>query len=232
MVESGKPSQQRGAKRAGGSARADHPGRERERSAAATEAGDLRGRVDQLGTIFAKGLDLAEAGVSLGVTVINRFGAVAQQQVLERMTAAHDPGTAEPAAAPAQGGEAAMPFGPAAPQVPVPEEQLYCITNRLPLAPGGAVRISFSINNDSLAEPKSVALRVEGFEGQVEGARIEAGGFAVKPSRKTIAPMDFDKFVLVGTVPADAPPDVYHGWVVVASGSELRIPIRLVAMSP
>ena len=33
---------------------------------------DLRERLDQMGTILAKGLDLAEAGVSLGVTILNR----------------------------------------------------------------------------------------------------------------------------------------------------------------
>ena len=46
---------------------------------------DLSDKVDQVGMILSKGLDLAEAGVSLGVTIVNRIGSAAQQQVLERM---------------------------------------------------------------------------------------------------------------------------------------------------
>jgi hypothetical protein len=46
--------------------------------------------------------------------------------------------------------------------------------------------------------------------------------------RKSIAPMDFEKFVLTGTLPADAPPDVYRGSVIVGSTDEMSIPVRLV----
>ena len=35
---------------------------------------ELRERLDQIGAILAKGLDLAEAGVSLGVTILSRLG--------------------------------------------------------------------------------------------------------------------------------------------------------------
>jgi hypothetical protein len=33
-------------------------------------------------------------------------------------------------------------------------------------------------------------------------------------------------------LPPDAPPDIYQGWVVVSSGDDFRIPIRLVAVTP
>jgi hypothetical protein len=92
--------------------------------------------------------------------------------------------------------------------------------------------VSFSINNDSMTSPKRVSLKVEGFLGQTEGSRIEAERFLLKPSRKTIAPLDFEKFVLQGTVPPDVPPDVYHGDIVVSSGSDFRIPVRLVVLVP
>src|SRR5262245_20634276 len=61
---------------------------------------DMSDEVGQVGMIRAKGLDLAEAGVSLGVTIVNRIGTAAQQQVLERMAAAMQQRD-EPAASPA-----------------------------------------------------------------------------------------------------------------------------------
>lgn len=185
-----------------------------------TSAGaELRQRLDQVGSILAKGLDLAEAGVSLGVTIISRVGTAAQQKIREGLDAA-----AQPAAGPAQPSDAPA-FAEAA-----EAEPSYGITNRLPLTPGGTARVSFSINNDSLTEPKKVDLRVEGFAGDQSGARLDASSFAIKPAQKTIAPADFEKFVLQGSLPADAVPDVYRGAVVVASETGLRIPVVLVVM--
>ena len=114
---------------------------------------------------------------------------------------------------------------------PAPEpEPAYGITNRLPLTPGGAVKISFSVNNDSMTEPKKVDLRIEGFTGDSHGGRLDASTFTVKPAQKMIAPVDFDKFILQGPVPADTLPDVYRGAVTVASENELKIPVVLVVM--
>jgi hypothetical protein len=186
---------------------------------------DLREKVDQMGVILAKGLDLAEAGVSLGVTIVNRIGSAAQQQVLERMAAAMQreaTGAAAPSAPP-------MPEAAEAP--PQPEAAAFYITNRLPLSPGGTVKVSFSINNDSLVAPKKVALRVEGFQGETTGASLPAESLSIKPETRTIAPVDFEKFVLRGAVPAETPPDVYFGWILVSSDDELRIPVRLTVSS-
>jgi hypothetical protein len=240
MVEPKKRSEPRKKKSTRRSPRANPAGQQHPSDGLGGQA--LRVWVDQLGAIVAKGgaivakgLDLTEAGLGLGVTVINRVGAAAQQQVLDRISvtaASPEAEAAEPIGGQAPGAEPGVPFGPGAPEVTAPEEQLYCITNRQPLAPGESIKISFSINNDSMMAPKKVGLRVEGFTGEVQGAQIDSGGFAVAPTRKTIAPMDFEKFVLQGTVPPEAPPDVYYGWVLVASGNELRIPVRLVVMSP
>lgn len=190
------------------------------KEAADAAASGARGRADQVGALFSKGLDLAEAGLSLGVTLVNRVGVAAQQQIVERFMSqaatAVDPATA---GAPA----------PSAPAAPEPEA--YGISNRLPLQPGSEVRVSFSINNDSMVAPKKVALGLEGFVGDAHGRRLNAAGFAVQPARKTIAPMDFEKFVLKGVVPPKAPPDVYRGWVIVGSDTELRIPVWLVVSS-
>ncbi|MGH6879823.1 hypothetical protein [Hypericibacter sp.] len=183
---------------------------------------DLREKVDQMGMILAKGLDLAEAGVSLGVTIVNRIGSAAQQQVMERMAAAMQR-EGEPEAAPPPMPEAAEP--------PPAEAAAFFITNRLPLAPGGTVKVSFSINNDSMVAPKKVSLRIEGFQGETTGASLPAATMSIKPETKAIAPVDFEKFVLRGAVPAETPPDVYFGWILVSSEDELRIPVRLVVSS-
>jgi hypothetical protein len=187
---------------------------------------ELRQRLDQVGTILAKGLDLAEAGVSLGMTIISRVGVAAQQRFREGMEAAAAPG--QP---PATQAVEAEQHSRAATSAPPPEpESTYGITNRLPLTPGGTVNVSFSINNESMMEPKRVELRVEGFLGDAHGARLDAATFTVEPSQMTIAPVDFEKFRLRGPVPADALCDVYRGAVIVASGTELRIPVVLVVM--
>lgn len=189
----------------------------------ASEGGlDLREKVDQMGMILAKGLDLAEAGVSLGVTIVNRIGNAAQQQVMERMAAAMQR-EAPPESAPPPMSEAAEP--------PPAEPAAFYITNRLPLAPGGTVKVSFSINNDSMVAPKKVSLRIEGFQGETTGASLPAAAMSIKPETKAIAPVDFEKFVLRGAVPAETPPDVYFGWILVSSEDELRIPVRLVVSS-
>jgi hypothetical protein len=187
-------------------------------------AAELRGTIDQVGAILAKGLDLAEAGLSLGVTIMSRVGAVAQEKLLERVAAA-TAGAATPGADIAEPPAAAAP-PPAAPPPAAPASG-FGITNRLPVMPGGAVRLSFSINNDSATAAKKVALEVEGFAGDATGRRIDAAGFSVKPAKKVIEPMDFEKFVLEGALPADAPPDIYRGAIVVASDGELRIPVWL-----
>lgn len=186
---------------------------------------ELRQRLDQVGTILAKGLDLAEAGVSLGVTIISRVGVAASQKIREGMDAAA--ANATPAASDAGMQTRTQPAAEAEPTEP---ESAFGITNRLPLTPGGSFKISFSVNNDSMTEPKKVELRVEGFTGDATGARLDASDFAVKPALKTIAPVDFEKFVLQGAIAAGVQSDVYRGAVTVASDSELKIPVVLVVM--
>jgi hypothetical protein len=177
---------------------------------------DLTGRAEQLGAIIVKTLDLAEAGLSLGITVLTRAGAAAQGALAAPPAGVqrdgHEP--AGPQDAPAQDGDA----------------EPFFLANRVPLTPGAPVRVTFSITNDSLIEPKRVALRVGALVGELNGVRLDV--FSVRPARKTIAPMDFEKFVLVGTLPEAAPPDAYAGVVVVASTDEMSIPVRLMVEAP
>jgi hypothetical protein len=198
---------------------------------------ELAGRAEQVGAIIVKSLDLAEAGLSLGITVLTRAGAAAQGAIVDRVPAAPGaaaPGVAYPGAGEydAEGIQGPVHGAPPSPETSPPEEELFFLANRLPLAPGGEVRVSFSITNDSLVEPKRVTLRVEALVGDQHGVRIDGGAFAVKPARKTIPPADFDKFVVTGTLPAAAPPDVYRGAVIVHSTDEMSIPVRLVVGVP
>ncbi|MGR4865695.1 hypothetical protein [Caulobacter sp. LARHSG274] len=181
---------------------------------------ELRERLDQMGTILAKGLDLAEAGVSLGATILNRVSLAAQQKIREGLDAAGQPPPAPPGAAPEE------------PVEPDEAEAAYGLSNRLPLTPGGEVSISFSVNNDSMTEVRKVEFKVQGFAGETRRAAIDAAVFAVKPAQKTIAPVDFEKFVLKGVVPETIPPDVYRGVVVVRSDKDLFIPVVLVVTPP
>ncbi|MPZ31648.1 MAG: hypothetical protein GEV13_11745 [Rhodospirillales bacterium] len=180
-----------------------------------------------MGTILAKGLDLAEAGVSLGVTILNRVSLAAQQKIREGLD-----GAAQSQSGPQSDAQPGPPG--ATPDVPAEsaEADQYGLTNRLPLTPGGEVRISFSVNNDSVTEVRKVEFKVQGFAGESREAAIDASAFAVKPGQKTIAPVDFEKFVLKGVVPETTPPDVYRGVVVVRSDKDLFIPVILVVTPP
>ena len=192
-------------------------------------------RTEQLGATLAKGLDLAEAGLSLGLTLITRLGSMVQDSVLEKVA---ENFSAQPSPAPTGQteevrGEAAPPPSSAVEPVAAPTHDLsYSITNRLPLFPGHAVLVSFSINNDSEEMTKRVKFRVEGFVGQISDVQFPGDGFSVKPGSSAIAPMDFEKFVLRGMLPPDIPSDMYLGKVVVVSDQNLEIPVRLIVGPP
>ena len=94
------------------------------------------------------------------------------------------------------------------------------------------MKISFSVNNDSMTEVKKVDLKVQGFAGDSQKAALDPASFSIKPSQKTIAPVDFEKFVLQGAVPDSIPPDIYRGVVVVSSDNDLFIPVVLVVTPP
>lgn len=183
---------------------------------------DLKARLDRFGDLLGKGLDLAEAGLSLGLTVASTLGAAAQQKIFEKMmeTATAEPATPAPAA----------PVTPAGQPMPAPNAQPRAlgITNRLRIAPGMPVSVSFSINNDNAAAPKQVALRVEPFTGERSGAMLPPASLAVTPEAAVIAPMDFEKFVLTGAIPETSPADIYHGSIAVVAEDSMRIPVLLV----
>jgi fructose-1-phosphate kinase PfkB-like protein len=49
----------------------------------------------------------------------------------------------------------------------------------------------------------------------------------VDPPEKLIDAMDFERFVLTGSIPAGAPEDSYNGWILVDGEEQMRIPVVL-----
>jgi len=202
------------------------PPPEQDGNAPASQGSEIKARLDRYGEILARGLDLAEAGLSLGLTLIGTVGAAAQQKIFARLADADTPeGTrASPESTPDTGRRS--------PQEPreAPETQapVLGITNRLPLFPGAPVRISFSINNDSPVAARRVILLVEAFTGERTRAVLPAGALAVAPGVATIEPMDFEKFLLQGALPPETAPDTYQGSLSVGDDEGVRIPVRLV----
>lgn len=188
---------------------------------------DLRGRMDRFGELLARGLDLAEAGLSLGLTVLGTVGGAAQTKIIERML---NPG-ADVGAAPSNPRPEAAPAAPVAAGAE-PPAGAFGITNRRPLRPGGKVRISFSINNESAAAEKDVTVVADLFAGERSGVRLPDGTLTVTPRETKIAPVDFEKFLLEGTIPVATPPDLYHGSVVVLGDDAMRIPVVLSVQNP
>lgn len=184
---------------------------------------DLKARLDRFGELLARGLDLAEAGLSLGLTMLGTIGSATQTKIIERMlNPGADEGGAQAGTREGTGTAAGVAAGtePAA-------GQAFGITNRLSLRPGGRVRISFSINNESASAEKDVTVLAEVFAGERSGTALPAEALTVTPREAKIAPMDFEKFLLEGTIPETTPPDLYRGSVVVLGDGAMRIPVAL-----
>ncbi len=181
-------------------------------------------RKDQIGGILKKSLDLAETGLTFGIQLFSRLTRVVQNQTSEPGGyPAGEPGYAYPA----PGAEPTDWVGAPAPATEPQASAQTAIANRLPLAPGDPVSISFSINNDSASVPRTLSVSVEGFTGEAYRFQLQPGAFSVKPGRRTIGPLDFDKFVLLGRLPDDTPPDTYWGAIAVSGEESFRIPASL-----
>jgi hypothetical protein len=89
------------------------------------------------------------------------------------------------------------------------------------------VQVSFSINNDLPDAAKKLRVTAQGFVGAAGGFSFDGAGFSVQPSEQLIDPMDFERFVLTGSIPADAPEDSYNGWILVDGDEQMRIPVLL-----
>jgi hypothetical protein len=211
------------------SGKARNPAKPDHKKGPKTEAGGP-GDPDQVSSLLAKTLDLAEASVTLGLSLVERLGTSMQEQVLGKISQAGQSFMqaamkGAPAASAAAGEP--EPAGPATPAAS-PAAGFAGVTNRQPLFPGSPVRVSFSINNDAADATKKVSVKLEGLEGELTHERLAASALTVEPSRATIAEMDFEKFLVAGVVPINARSDAYLGWIVVTGDEQLRIPLRLV----
>ena len=182
----------------------------------------------QLGALMSKSLDLAEASLTLGLNFVQRLGSTVQEQVIDRLSHVGQSFT-QPAAEPGQRAPAreSEPDAPAQPK-PAAARSFAGVMNQQPLFPGSAVRVSFSINNDSASAEKKVALKLEGLEGEISRTALDGSALSIEPASATIAQMDFEKFIVRGLVPMGTRSDAYQGWIVVSGDEQLRIPLRLV----
>ena len=181
----------------------------------------------QITSLVSKFIELADAGVGLGINVVSLLTAFATRQASGAAASMAQQAAAPPSAPPFA--PASAPEGPAAGQHQAPggPSRNYCIVNRLPVRAGEAVKVSFSINNDTPDTSKNLRLSCTGFLGAAAGFAIPEGTFTVEPASAVIGPMDFERFVLKGEVPAGAPADSYNGWILVVGDEELRIPAVL-----
>lgn len=173
----------------------------------------------QITSLVSKVIELANAGVGLGINLVSLLSTFAKAQV----------GGTPPA--PRQ--EAAVPEAPTAATAPpdAGAARSYCIVNRVPLHSGGPVKVSFSINNDLPDATQNLVVTCRGFAGAAQSFRIADSVLSVEPAAAVIGPMDFERFVLQGTIPAEAPADTYNGWIQVGGDEQIRIPAVLVVSS-
>jgi hypothetical protein len=168
----------------------------------------------QMGSLVSRFLELADAGVGLGINVVTLLNTLAKSQV-----------AGVPAEHPAEGD--GRPPAPAEEAGRAEAPRNYCIINRRPIHPGSAVQVSFSINNDLPDAAKKLRVTVQGFVGAAGGFSFDGAGFSVQPQEQVVEPMDFERFVLTGSIPADAPEDSYNGWILVDGDEQMRIPVVL-----
>jgi hypothetical protein len=200
----------------------------RESSPLGPAAGRLRDVAGQTGSILKRILQLTDATVGLGVNLVSLLTSMTQAQIGGRVPPEEDMYAGGHSAAGDMGAAAGSPRADAAAggeSRAVPRS--YCVANRTPLVPGGPIRIPFSINNDLPQTPKRLVVSAHDFTGATQGFRLDDAAFSVEPSEKVIAPMDFEKFVLTGAVPLEAPPDSYNGWILVGGDEQMKIPVVL-----
>lgn len=195
--------------------------------------------IDKIGILFDKGINLVETGLELGVNLVSKLGGVASEKASDVLKTKMNeaPGQRE------NYEDLIRKFtGQQEPEPPrheeppqaheEPENTLPVVSNRMSVAPGEEVKISFSIDNESHEASKQLQFAATGpFLGDKSGFQIEAKGFKISPSKISIAPMDFEKLVLSGKIPKNAPPDAYSGLITVSGQDQYQIQI-LIIVSP
>jgi hypothetical protein len=179
--------------------------------------GALTDKMERLNRVLSKTIELAEAALQLGVRLVDSVGRGGREDARSRLADVDRGGSGDFGNA----GEAQPSTAASGP----PDNR---VGNRTLLHPGAEVRIAFSINNES-TEKRTIQLQLSPLVGEARGARLAEGALKVKPERIEIEPLDFEKILLVGRIPANSLPDTYAGGIVVAGADQpISIPLRLV----
>jgi hypothetical protein len=199
------------------------------KSGPAAHAADL----SQFGGIVSKSLELAGASINLGINLVQKFGTSFEGQLLNKIAdagknifAAKDMFAHASAAASPQSASTGA-HGNASQGA---QQQFAGIVNRLPLFPGSTVSVPFSINNDAPNATRKVKVSLDAFKGELTGAVLSADTFSITPAHKQIAPLDFEKFVITGSVPINCKSDAYDGTIIVDGDESMRIPLKITIM--
>ena len=164
----------------------------------------------RFGQAMSKTMEIAEAGMTMSLSLLNTGG----ERLLNAL-ASKIAGAAQ--TAPANGAyENREDASEAAASEPV-------IGNAIPVAPGDDVSISFSLSNDVPDCVKRVTVALDQLRGERTGHPLDRTALAVTPAEKEILPLDFEKFIIRGTVAADAPPDRYSGLIAVQGDERFTI---------
>ena len=182
--------------------------------------------MNQVESIVHKGLDVVEAGVELGLTVVSRLGSILMNQLIDNRGQYYPQDFAQDHES--HHGHGHDHHGARGEEVYVEDEEGYYLTNRLPLRPGDTVSISFSMNNESITEDKTITLGLTDFVGAKDSNVVTADNFTIEPDTKTISPVDFEKFVLTGNLATEVKIDTYYGSIVVTDETQSKIPVVLV----
>jgi hypothetical protein len=197
---------------------------------------DAKAEDTQFNSIMSKSLDLAEAGLTLGLNLFQKFGANVQDQLAGKFAKVAEAGksfvneavkTARAQGQSGPGETATRDDEQERSQSAESASAFAGVFNHLPLFPGSPVKVSFSINNETAESVKKVSVKLEGLTGELTGATLDASHFSIKPSKQTLGPMDFEKFVITGTVPPHVRSDGYNGWIIVSGDEQLKIPVKL-----
>lgn len=180
----------------------------------------LWGNLERLNQVVAKAIDLAESSLSLGARMVSGLGKLSERQILDRVRDAEAAAAAPPEAPRDEAAASGAPPFEGAVEGPG-------VANRAPLRPGSEVRVPFSLTNESAEAERQVRVSLRDLVGVATGQRLAADALSVEPPEATLAPLDFEKFVIRGQLPGETAPDTYRGVIVVEGDDLLTIPLLL-----
>lgn len=173
----------------------------------------------RFGEVLNRTIELTEAGMTIGTRLLNsgseRLLATIAEKITPVVTAAVPPDSSQYAPPPE-----------AAPSAPA-DQAGAVIGNGHPAFPGGEIYIPFSISNDTHDRAKRITVSIGTLRGEQTGHQLDSSRLNMNPAAKTILPLDFEKFVIEGSITSDTLPDVYGGWIEVSGDEQFRISLYI-----